>query len=249
MILNLSKFTFFKSNHFTRTLIVVLLALSIVSLLQMLGYVSLPIEFYSLTLIIFSILVFLNFSTQNSGNLSAYSEVLNVLQLRDPLTQLPNHQLFFEYLEQGVSIANRHRKFMVVIKLDIDKLSELNQRYGYKKGDQIIRNFAMRLTDLTRESDNVARLNGGEFGLILNLIEHGDEVDKALQRVMKEMYIPFTIDNESIFLNISYGICVYPTTQGSVEEITRHASIALRNAKQMGGNTYQYFNNDGQKIA
>ena len=51
-----------------------------------------------------------------------------------------------------------------------DKLSEINQQYGYKKGDQIIRNLAMRLTDLTRESDNVARLSGSEFGLILNLI-------------------------------------------------------------------------------
>ena len=226
-----------------RTLAFVLLGISIVSLLQMLGYVSLPIEFYSLTFIILSALVFLNFSAREPGNLSAYSEVMNVLQLRDHLTQLPNHQLFFEYLEQGVSIANRYKKYMVVIKLDIDKLSELNQQYGYKKGNQIIRNLAMRLTDLTRESDTVACLGGGEFGLILNLINHDGEIDMALQRVITEMHNPFSIENEDVVLNISYGVCVYPTVYGSVEDITKYASVALDEAKMSGGNTYQYFNN------
>jgi diguanylate cyclase (GGDEF)-like protein len=185
--------------------------------------------------------VFFNFNARDPGNLSSYSEVLNVLQLRDPLTQLPNHQLFLEHLEQGVSIANRQKKFMVVIKLDIDKLSKINQQYGYKKGDQIIRNLAMRLTDLTRESDNVARLSGSEFGLILNLIEHDGEVDTALQRVMEEMRNPFLIENEDVILNISYGICVYPTEQGSIEDITQYASMALESAKKMGGNTHKYF--------
>ena len=226
-----------------RTLAFVLLGLSVVSFLQVLGYVSLPIEFYSLTLILLSILVFLNFSAREPGNLSAYSEVLNVLELRDPLTQLPNHQLFFEHLEQGVSIAKRYKKYMVVIKMDIDKLSEINQQYGYKKGNQIIRNLAMRLTDLTRESDTVACLGGGEFGLILNLINHDAEIDLALQRVMKEMHNPFLIENEDVVLNVSYGICVYPTVYGSVEDITQYASMALDEAKKTGGNTYQYFNN------
>ena len=207
----------------------------------MLGYISLPLEFYSLSFIILSVLVFFNFNARDPGNLSAYSDVLNVLQLRDPLTQLPNHQLFLEHLEQGVSIAKRQRKFMVVIKLDIDKLSEINQQYGYKNGDQVIRNLAMRLTDLTRESDNVARLSGSEFGLILNLIEHDGEVDRALQRVMEEMHNPFLIENENVVLNISYGICVYPTEQGNIEDITQYASMALESAKQMGGNTYKYF--------
>ena len=239
--LNLSRFKFFKSRQFVRTLSFVLFGLCIASLLQILGYVSLPLELYSLSFIILSVLVFFNFSAREPGNLSAYSEVLNVLQLRDSLTQLPNHQLFLEHLEQGVSIANRQKKFMVVIKLDIDKLSEINQQYGYKKGDQIIRNLAMRLTDLTRESDNVARLSGSEFGLILNLIEHDGEADLALQRVMKEMRNPFLIENEDVILNISYGICVYPTEQGSVEDITKYASMALESAKKMGGNTHKYF--------
>ena len=108
------------------TLSFVLLGLSVVSLLQLLGYVSLPIEFYSLSLIILSILVFLNFSAREPGNLSAYSEVLNVLQLRDPLTQLPNHQLFFEHLEQGVSIAKRYKKYMVVDSNTLTHIAELS---------------------------------------------------------------------------------------------------------------------------
>ena len=240
--MNLSKLKFFKSSQFSKTLSFVLFGVSVVSLLQVLGYVLLPVEFYSLIFIILSVLVFFNFSAREPGNLSAYSEVLNILQLRDPLTQLPNHQLFLEHLEQGISMAKRQKKYMMVIKLDIDKLSELNKHYGYKNGDQVIRNLAMRLTDLTRESDNVARLSGNEFGLILNLIEHDEEADRVLQRVIEEMRTPFLIKNEDVVLNISYGICVYPTEQGTIEDITLYASMALESAKKMGGNSYKYFN-------
>ena len=106
-------------------------------------------------------------------------------ELRDSLTKLPNHQLFLEYLEQALTLAKRHRKVMAVVKLDINKLSDVNRRYGHNQCDGLIKELAVRLHGLIRECDTLARLGGGEFGLIMNLIEHEDEVDSAVQRIIK----------------------------------------------------------------
>lgn len=133
---------------------------------------------------------------------------------------------------------------MAIINLDVDKLSEINRHYGYKKGDILIIDIATRLRDLVRESDTVSRLGGSEFGLIMNHIDQEEEVDRALQRVMKGMQNPFIINDENIVLNISYGICVYPTDEGSADELSHYAALALGNVKQSGGNGYRYYNSD-----
>ena len=128
--------------------------------------------------------------------------------------------------------------------LDIDKFTEVNRHYGYKKGDALIIDVATRLRDLVRESDSVARLGGSEFGLIMNLIDHEEEVDRALQRVVKGMKNPFIVNDENIVLSISYGICVYPTDEGGADELSHFAALALENVKQAGGNDYRYFNSE-----
>lgn len=164
--------------------------------------------------------------------------------LYDSLTHLPNHTLFIDHLEYAHAMSKRHDKAMAVINLDIDKFSEINRYYGYKKGDHLIIDIANRLRDLVRESDTVARIGGSEFGLVMNLIDHVEEVDRALQRVMTGMQNPFMMNDENIVLNISYGICVYPTDEGSADELSHYAGLALSNVKKAGGNGYRYYNSD-----
>ncbi|MDH5659551.1 MAG: phosphodiesterase, partial [Gammaproteobacteria bacterium] len=127
-------------------------------------------------------------------------------------------------------------------KLDINKFSEVNKDYGYKNADALITDIATRLNDLTRESDVVARLGGSRYGVIMNLIEDEEEVDRALQRIILGMQHPFTISGENIILKISYGVSVFPTDEESVDNLSHYAVLALENAKQAGGNNYRYYN-------
>jgi diguanylate cyclase (GGDEF)-like protein len=163
-------------------------------------------------------------------------------ELHDPLTHLPNHSLFLEHLEYALSMAKRHKKILAVVKLDINKFSEVNKEYGYKNADALITEIATRLNDLTRESDAVARLGGSRFGVIMNLIECDEEVDRALQRIIQGMQRPFIISGENIVLKISYGVSVFPTDEESVDNLSHYAVLALENAKQAGGNNYRYYN-------
>jgi len=209
--------------------------------LDMRGIISIPFIYYVLVfsvLVIFSVLIFVfRYS-------DAFTQVNANEELRDSLTNLPNHPLFLAHLEHALSLAKRHAKVLAVINLDIDKLSEVNRHYGYKKGDALISDIAARLHHLVRESDTVARLGGSGFGLIMNMIEHSEEVERVLQRIIKGMSQPFIVNGENIVLKISCGISVYPTDEGSVDDLNQYAALALDHVKQAGGNDHRYYNSE-----
>lgn len=235
---NSSKFKLLQSTHFLFVLLLLALTVLLLSVLQLEGLISLPFIFYGFTFLLLAVSSIFSFISRNSQPVA----VERASELRDSLTHLPNLPLFIEYLEYAISMAKRHNKVLAVINLDVKKISEVNHRYGYTKGSKLISDVATRLNGLTRDCDAVARLSGSGFGLILNLIERTDEVDRAVQRVMTGMQLPFLIDNDNIVLNISYGLCVYPSDEGSVEDLNHYAELALEHARQEGGNTYRYYN-------
>ena len=216
----------------------------VLAICQIAGFIELPLMFYGvaiLAIFLGSASAFIIYQGQSHSRSRVKQDNPG---LHDELTHLPNYALFFERLEHDLAMARRHQKVMALVKLDIDKLSEINHRYGYRDGDKFIHEVATRLNDLKRESDTLARLGGGEFGLLLNLIEHEDEVDRSIQRLMKGMQEPFAIQDENIILKISYGICVYPRDGDDVEELMNHASLAMKHIKKKGGNGYHYFNRE-----
>ncbi len=205
------------------------------------GVISIPFIYYVLAFFTLTICSILSFILKFS---QTFAVAESDDQLHDSLTHLPNHSLFLEHLEHALSLAKRHKKVLAVINLDIDKLSEINRHYGYKKGDILILDVAARLHYLVRESDTVARLGGSGFGLIMNLIEHKEEVDRVLQRILNGMRGPFNINGENIVLKISSGISIYPTDEGNVDDLSHYSALALNSVKQAGGNGHRYYNSE-----
>ena len=232
---------FLQSHYFTFILLFLSLVIFLLSGLQLLGLIFVPTIFYALSFIALAALSIYNFIQLESHDGLSISENK---ELRDSLTLLPNLPLYLEYLDHSLSIAKREKKALAVVKFDIDKLSNINQHYGYKKVDDLILDVATRLRDLTRESDTVARLGGGRFGLILNLIDHDEDSDRAFQRILNGMKLPFNINGDNIVLNVSYGVAVYPTDEGSSDVLNHFSDLALENAKQAGGNEYRYYNSN-----
>ncbi len=239
--MKLLKAPFIQSERFTYILLLLTLVVLSLVILQTQQIFTLPVAFYVTAFITLSVFTLINFVLRFSNKNAV---VVSNEQLHDSLTHLPNHPLYLEHLETALALAKRHDKVLAVVNLDIDKLSEINHHYGYKKGDVLISEIASRLHNLVRDSDTVARLGGSGFGLIMNLIDHKEEVDRALQRIIKGMSDPFQVDGENIILKLSYGISVYPTDEGSVDNLSQYAALALDNAKQSGGNAYRYYNSD-----
>jgi len=234
-----SKFNIGCSNQFITVLLVLSLCILLLSGMQMQGYIALPFSIYIISFLVLFVATLWNVICRNK---QSQSPGFSAPQLHDSLTHLPNHSLFLEHLEHSLSIAKRYNKVLAIIHLDIDKLAEINQRYGIKACDRLISDVALRLKSLTRDSDTVARLGGSEFGLIMNLIDYDQEVDRALQRILKDMQRPFVIGDENLILKTSYGICVYPSDGDTAENLNRNSSLALASVKKMGGNNFHYYN-------
>ncbi len=99
--------------------------------------------------------------------LQVRAEEFHRLALVDPLTGLYNRRVAQERLASEASRAQRYGHPLTVISLDLDKFKEINDTYGHLAGDQVLKEFAARLSLAIRLSDFAARMGGDEFLVLL----------------------------------------------------------------------------------
>ena len=162
----------------------------------------------------------------------------------DPLTQLPNRHLALDRIKQTLSRAKRRNSLAAVLSIDIDRFSAINHSLGLESGNHLLTCFAQRLSACGRETDTVARNGGDEFLLVLSDIEHCESVIQIIKRIQQALASPFLINKQEVFVSSSIGIGTYPNDAHDAEALVRAANIAMKHAKQLGGNCYQYFEPD-----
>jgi diguanylate cyclase (GGDEF)-like protein len=99
--------------------------------------------------------------------LQVRAEEFHRLALVDPLTGLYNRRVALERLASEASRSQRYGHPLTVISLDLDKFKEINDTYGHLAGDQVLKEFAVRLSLAIRLSDFAARMGGDEFLVLL----------------------------------------------------------------------------------
>ena len=166
--------------------------------------------------------------------------LLNNTQI-DPLTNLPNRYLIFDRISQALNIANRKNTLTAILSIDIDRFSAINQSLGLRIGNQLLRSFSQRLIACTRQTDSVAREGNDEFILVLSDVDHSESVLQLIKRIQGSLTEPFIIEEQEIFISVSIGICIYPHDACDPETLVRSATTAMKHAKSLGGNGYQYF--------
>ena len=162
----------------------------------------------------------------------------------DPLTNLPNRYLIFDRINQAISSAKRNKHMSAILSIDLDRFSVINQSLGLRFGNQLLREFSQRLVTCTRQSDTVAREGNDEFLLVMSSIESSESVIQLIKRIQSALAEPFIVNQQEIFLTASIGICIYPNDGDEPESLVRAANTAMKHAKQLGGNCYQYFQSD-----
>ena len=159
----------------------------------------------------------------------------------DTLTLLPNRMLFMDRLQVAVSQARRRRISAAVMVLDVDAFDRVNDAFGRGLGDRVLKALAERLSACLREEDAVARLNGDEFIMLLGQIASGTDAAVAAQRVLDAVARPFHIGGHRVEVTCSLGIAVFPDDGTEVDALVRAASTAAVDAREMGGNSYQFY--------
>jgi diguanylate cyclase (GGDEF)-like protein len=159
--------------------------------------------------------------------------------LYDALTRLPNRTLFADRCEQAVRAAERDGGTAVVMLLDVDRFKEVNDALGHESGDALIGALAERLQGGLRASETLARLGGDEFGVLLPRASLEDAALVA-ERIHRSLQTPFRLESIPLEIAASVGLALYPDHGTQVDELLRHADVALYMAKEAHGGTAVY---------
>ena len=135
---------------------------------------------------------------------------LNELSITDGLTGLYNHRYFLRKLETEFGKALRYGRSLALLLLDIDHFKEVNDRYGHRCGDLVLKNVAGLLKDHLRNSDAAARCGGDELAIILPETNKSkaSEVAEKLRRQLEKS--PISWNGELFSITCSIGVAAIP---------------------------------------
>ncbi|GEM_PF-438350 len=162
----------------------------------------------------------------------------------DPLTGLPNRELFNDRAELALEEAGRYKRQLALLSMDIDKFKDINDSYGHDAGDQVLQDMAVRLSSAVRKIDTVCRLGGDEFLILLPEIASEQTANTVVQRIMESIARPFACNGDSRYVTISIGIAVYPEDALALNDLIKCSDIAMYFVKQNGRNGFNRYRAD-----
>ena len=168
-------------------------------------------------------------------------EELSLMAHYDVLTGLPNRALFTDRFHQSIAHSKRTKRQFAVCFIDLDEFKPVNDDYGHEIGDKLLIEVAERITNSIRNEDTVSRQGGDEFALLLNDIESFEQCEQTIQRIHHTLAQPYIIDGYPHKITASSGFTLYPSDEGDIDTLLRHADHAMYQAKQEGRNRYHLF--------
>ena len=159
----------------------------------------------------------------------------------DPVTGLPNRNLLNDRLLQSLRHAQRDRKTLGVLFLDLDRFKNINDTLGHAVGDDLLHRVGQRLHTTLRASDTLARLGGDEFVVLLPGLTDREQATKVADKLLEALEQPIGVRNQQLHITTSIGICLFPNDGDTPETLLRNADTAMYQAKAAGRNTYRCF--------
>jgi diguanylate cyclase (GGDEF)-like protein/PAS domain S-box-containing protein len=163
----------------------------------------------------------------------------------DTLTKLPNRRLLQDRIGQALAATARSGLYGAVFLIDLDHFKKLNDTRGHVVGDQLLFEIAQRLRAKMREVDTVARQGGDEFIILMEDLSAGMDEAIALTKLLanklrEAIELPFNLNGYEYYCNFSIGVSLLHK-QDTIEDLLKHADLALYQAKNAGRNTLRFF--------
>lgn len=165
------------------------------------------------------------------------------LATHDPLTSLPNRNLFHDRLRQSIASARREKTITALLFIDLDEFKMVNDSLGHDAGDTLLKIVAERLLTCVRDVDTIARLGGDEFTAILDDCPP-EEAEHIARRMLDELSRSFELLGQRVFVSCSIGLAFYPDDGEDSISLVQAADTAMYRAKEGGRNRFEFFRPD-----
>ena len=173
------------------------------------------------------------------------------LAMRDPLTGLPNRELFNRQAAAALAdVAQAPGEQSkggpdgidhAVLLVDLDRFKAVNDTLGHPIGDGLLRLVSKRLRSMVRQQDMVARLGGDEFALLVSSVADTVGLTQLATRIVDVLGRPYLIEGHLVNIGASVGVAVSPSDGREHDQLLRSADLALYAAKQAGRSTHRFF--------
>ena len=168
-------------------------------------------------------------------------ELISYQAYHDILTDLPNRILFKDRLGLAMIQSKRNETELAVMFVDLDRFKLVNDTLGHIKGDELLQQVAGRLKESLRRGDTLARLGGDEFTIFLPELQSRGDAQVVAEKFLECLQQAFFLDGHEVYISASIGIAVYPTDGDTMDDLLRHADIAMYQVKASGKNSYSFY--------
>lgn len=159
---------------------------------------------------------------------------LERMAITDRLTGLFNHRYFYDRLEEEFARARRYDHDLACLYIDLDNFKKINDTYGHRAGDEVLKSIGLLVQEVVRESDIAARYGGEEFVVLLPETDRNGAMETArrLHSIIREHYF-YSVEGEKV--TVSMGVAIYDKESiSSPDQLMQIADNAMYHAKAMG---------------
>ncbi len=162
----------------------------------------------------------------------------------DSLTGLPNRHWLQWYLPQAIIRARENRQTLALLFIDLDGFKAANDTMGHAAGDELLRHAAHRLKEAVRPHDNVVRIGGDEFVVILENNLRIEDAAIVAKRVILAFKPKFKLMGGTAVLGTSIGISSFPSDGEDAASLLQNADVAMYSVKTSGKGSFRFFDPD-----
>src|SRR5690625_998876 len=177
-----------------------------------------------------------------------YEDTIKQMAFYDPLTLLPNRNALGEWLS---SDPMKVGETITVLFMDIDRFKSINDNFGHRTGDIVLKEVAKRLQNCLSQSDLIVRQGGDEFIVFIKHLSDKQDVMEVVDKIKEQFALPFFVNGKKIATTTSIGSSMNSIQDNEdddyldfVEATIRKADTAMYHAKRNGGNSHCFNTND-----